>query len=232
MISAVIVAGGSGLRMGASVRKQYLEVLGRPILARTIEVFDQCPDVDRIILVVPQEDFDLCREQVLAPLTLATPLDLAPGGIRLRQESVYNGLRACDPQTTIAAIHDGVRPFVTAEAVSRCIHGAEESGACMLGVPAFDTLKLTDEKGRILKTVDRANMWLAQTPQAFSYPLIMEAHEKALAEGFEGTDDASLVERLGKTVHIIEGGRNNIKITTPEDLALAQALLKADLGRL
>ena len=212
--------------MGASVRKQYLQVLGKPLLARTIEAFDQCPDVDRIILVVPQEDYSLCQEQILKPLRLNTPLSLAPGGKRLRQESVYNGLRACDPRTEIVAIHDGVRPFVTSESISRCIEGARKTGACMLGVPAFDTLKQTDDQGRILKTIDRTNMWLAQTPQVFSYPLIWEAHQKALEDGFGGTDDASLVERLGKPVQMIGGSRNNIKITTPEDLTLAEAFIR------
>ncbi|MBI9076931.1 MAG: 2-C-methyl-D-erythritol 4-phosphate cytidylyltransferase [Desulfatibacillum sp.] len=226
MNAAIIVAGGSGQRMGAAVRKQYLEVLGKPILARTLMVFDQCPDVDRIILVVPPDDYALCRKQVLAPLNITTPLILAPGGKRLRQESVYNGLEAVEPGAEIVAIHDGVRPFVASVDISRCIEGAKIYGACMLGVPAYDTLKQTDNEATILRTIDRTNMWLAQTPQAFSYPLIKEAHQKALDEGFEGTDDASLVERLGESVHVIEGSRNNIKITTPEDLHLAEALLQ------
>jgi len=225
MIAAIIVAGGSGQRMGASVRKQYMEVLGKPILARTLTVFDQCADVDRIVLVVPRDDYALCQERILAPLNLSTPLCLAPGGKRLRQESVFNGLRAADPNTEIAAIHDGVRPFVSPEDISRCVEGAKMHGACILGIPAFDTLKQTDGQGRIIRTVDRAAMWLAQTPQAFSYPLIMQAHQRALEEGFEGTDDASLVERLGHSVRIIEGSLGNVKITTPQDLILAQALL-------
>ncbi len=225
MVTAIIVAGGSGQRMGVEVKKQYLTLKGVPIIARTLLAFDACPDIDHIVLVIPMADYALCQKEVLASLYLQKTMALAPGGKRLRQESVFNGLKAVPPGTEIVAIHDGVRPFVSSAAISQCIEGARKHGACMLGVPAFDTLKQADDQGRIVKTIDRTNMWLAQTPQAFSFPFIKDAHKQALADGFEGTDDAALVERLGQTVHIIEGSRNNIKITTPEDLKLAEALI-------
>ncbi len=228
MTAGIIVAAGSGVRMGADARKQYLRVGGIPILAHTLKAFDKCRAIDRIFLVVPKEDHDFCRIEIIDPLNLEKEPVLVPGGI-VRQESVYNGIIAAGEKTQIAVIHDGVRPFISPDAIEKSVISAQEHGACILGIPAFDTLKQTDSKGRITETIDRSTIWLAQTPQTFSYNLIKEAHEKAIEESYTGTDDASLVERLGKPVQIIQGSRNNIKITTPEDLPLAEAILSNGL---
>ena len=223
--AAVIVAGGKGVRMGQPVRKQYLHLNGTPILNKTLEAFDACDVIDCIILVTPETDFTYIRDKILSPCPLKKKIMLAPGGSS-RQESVYNGLKSLDGSQEIVAIHDAVRPFVTCDQIRACIRTAAASGACIPGIPAFDTLKKTNTSGIIEQTLDRNHIWLAQTPQAFQYHLILKAHERAKADNFTGTDDASLMERLGMPVTMIEGSRFNIKITTPDDLKLAAAFLR------
>jgi 2-C-methyl-D-erythritol 4-phosphate cytidylyltransferase len=224
MNTALVVAAGSGLRMGSAVRKQYLEISGLPIVAHTLRIFDLCPQIGRIYLAVPEADFAFCRERILSAIALRTPLNLVPGG-EVRQASVRNGLSAMDPATEVVVIHDGVRPFITPDQVSACIQEAAVHDACILGVPVTDTLKSVSAAGTISQTLDRRHIWQAQTPQAFRYALILEAHARARREGIGATDDASLLEEMGKPVRIIPGHRNNIKITTPEDLLLAEALM-------
>jgi len=225
MISAIIVAAGKGIRMNDKLRKQYVLLAGRPVLAYSLLAFDECDLIDCIILVVPQKDIDYCWKDILAPLKLYKKINLVPGGEK-RQDSVYNGLMAVDKDAAeIVVIHDGVRPFVSQEHLAACITGAREYGACILAIPADDTLKQVDSSGFICNTLKRDDILLAQTPQAFQYDLIVKAHENARREGFAGTDDASLVERLGGNVKTIYGSRRNIKITNREDLILATALL-------
>jgi len=223
-VSAIIVAGGSGTRMNADVRKQYLKLGNLPIISRTILAIDACPSVAHIYLVIPKNDCIFCKNSILSPLRLRSKIDIVPAG-KIRQESVFNGLSAIDQQDGIVLIHDGVRPFITVDMVNQCIEGAKEYGACILGVPISDTLKFSDDFGMILKTVDRNFMWLAQTPQAFQFGLIKKAHDFAVSKDFVGTDDASLLEFIGERVKIIPGSISNIKITTPEDLSMAQALI-------
>lgn len=226
MVSVIIVAGGKGVRMKATVRKQYLFLEGLPILSRTLSAFDECDAVRRIYLVIPEGDFDFCRENILSPLSLRNKISLVSGGMR-RQDSVHNGILAMDDPSGIVLIHDGVRPFVRTEEIMACVSGAEAFGACIPGIPAYDTLKYADHPDNtIRRTLDRKGVWLAQTPQAFQYDLIRRAHETAKHDGYTGTDDASLVERMGETVKIISGSRFNIKITTPEDVRLAEAIFK------
>lgn len=224
-VSAIIVAAGAGSRMAGDVRKQYLSLGGVPILARTLSVFDRCAAVHRILLVVPHEDERFCRERVLAPVAARKPTALVSGGAE-RMDSVYNGLLAakCHP-ADIVVIHDGVRPFVTPREVSACISQAENAGACILGIPVVDTLKREGPQGFVSKTIGRENLWKAQTPQAFRYGLILEAHRAARRDHFSATDDAQLVERMGKDVKMIPGSRRNIKITTRDDLLLAEAMI-------
>jgi 2-C-methyl-D-erythritol 4-phosphate cytidylyltransferase len=224
MNTALVVAAGSGLRMGSTVRKQYLEINGLPIVAHTLRIFDRCPLVNHIYLAAPETDFAFCRERLLAPTALRTPLSLVPGGEE-RQDSVWNGLAAMDAATELVVIHDGVRPFITSEQVSACIREAAVHDACILGIPATDTLKSVSDSGTITRTLERSHIWQAQTPQAFRYPIIWEAHRRARREGFRATDDASLLEGTDIQVRIIPGSRTNIKITTREDLLLAEALL-------
>lgn len=228
MNTALIVAAGEGVRMGASVRKQYLELEGMPILAHTLRVFDSSPDIHQICLVVPDGDIAFCRQFVLPAVVPQTPLTIVSGGAA-RQDSVWNGLMAVTDSSGVVAIHDGVRPFVTAEQLAACIRTASLHGACILGIPATDTLKTVSADGYIGGTLDRQSIWLAQTPQVFRYELIRKAHERSRKEGITGTDDAELLEKaLGARIKIISGSKNNIKITTPEDLLLAGLLLKAN----
>ena len=229
MVSAIIVAGGKGVRMSGPVRKQYRSLGTRPILGHTLLPFDRCDEVEKIFLVVPEGDFDFCHKNILSLLGLQDSVTLVPGGAE-RQDSVHNGLLAIGgkEKNGIVLIHDGVRPFIRHEQIMACISGAKEFGACILGIPAYDTLKRADKSGNIDKTLERGAIWLAQTPQAFQYELIMDAYKTAKDEGYVGTDDASLVERIGKKVKIINGSRLNIKITTPEDIQLAELIMNGE----
>jgi 2-C-methyl-D-erythritol 4-phosphate cytidylyltransferase len=224
MVSAIIVAGGQGTRMEGNRRKQYLSLAGLPILTRTLTVFARCDAVKQIVLVVPGGDIDFCRESILEPEGFSREIVLIPGGER-RQDSVFNGLNAVDADCRIVVIHDGVRPFVQNEQLIECIEGARQTGACIMGVPAYETLKQVDASDQIIQTLTRDDVWLAQTPQAFRHDLIRKAHDRARLEGYSATDDASLVERLGAAVKIIAGSRNNIKITVKEDLEMAGSIL-------
>ena len=209
--------------------KQYLKLAGLPILTRTLLVFEGCALINQIIVVITPDHVDYCKKNIILSANLTKKYCLIPGGER-RQDSVYNGLKRVDPNCSIVVIHDGVRPFVQDNQLKICILGAQKYGACILGVPAYETLKQADASGSNIKTIPRDNVWLAQTPQAFRYDLIKGAHEKAQSDGYTGTDDASLVERLGEDVTIIEGSRSNLKITTKEDLSIAKCLLDAFLS--
>jgi 2-C-methyl-D-erythritol 4-phosphate cytidylyltransferase len=228
MVSAIIVAAGQGIRMKDTMRKQYLDLSGRPVLAHSIMTFDSCSLVDEIFLVIPKEDVEYCQKKILSLLDLNNQVNLVCGGAK-RQDSVYNGLQAINKNTDTVVIHDGVRPFIQLEALKECIIGSKKFGACILGTPASDTLKRVDKSDIIETTLSRENIWLAQTPQVFRFDLILKAHETARRDGYVGTDDASLVERLGEDVKIINGGRFNIKITKKEDLAIAKAMFDAGL---
>ena len=224
-VYAIIVAAGKGLRMQDSKRKQYRELDGKPILALTLMVFDRCDSIDRIIVALPAKDLEFCRHTILPAAGLKKKTELISGGDH-RQDSVYNGLKAIKNDDGIVLIHDGVRPFVRQEHLLDCIEGAQKQGACILGLPAFDTVKQVNARNEIVQTRPRDTLWLAQTPQAFQINLIKKAHASARQVGFKGTDDASLVERLGATVKMIPGSRSNIKITHPDDLKIARALLQ------
>ena len=230
-VHAIIVAAGKGIRMRDSVRKQYIALDGVPIVKITLNKFAACQQVDQIILVVPKEDYDFCRKNILTPAIIQKDINLVAGGPE-RQHSVFNGLQTIEPDDGIVVIHDGVRPFIGQEQLASCIKGAAEFGACILGIPAFDTVKQVNTNNEIVQTYQRDTLWLAQTPQAFRAKLIIKAHETAKQDRFIGTDDASLVERLGQAVKIIPGSRSNIKITSKEDLELARAILQSKLSEL
>jgi 2-C-methyl-D-erythritol 4-phosphate cytidylyltransferase len=225
MISAIIVAAGKGLRMGTSRPKQFLRLGSLPILARTLRVFDGCSSIDEIVVVLPEPDIEYFRNEILPRAALKKDPCVAAGG-RYRQDSVMNGLTAVKDKAGLVLIHDGVRPLVTTDLIEAVAQGAKKWGACIPVVPATDTVKRVDKSGVILETPSRHTFRLAQTPQGFRYSIIQQAHENAAANGVEATDDASLVEALGVDVRTIEGSRRNIKITTSEDLALAEIYLK------
>ena len=227
-VSAIIVAAGSGVRMKSDRPKQYLELGGMPLVSRTLKVFDDHPAVENLFLVVPAADFAFCRSEILSAVPWKKTIHLVPGGKR-RQDSVHEGLKAAARYAgvgEIVLIHDGVRPFVPPDMITACIACAKESGACILGVPASDTLKRVDAGGVVFGTLSRETVWLAQTPQAFSMDLITAAFEHAAEMDFSTTDDAAVVEFYGRPVRVIPGSRRNIKITTPEDLDFALALLR------
>ncbi len=223
-IVALIPAAGMGKRMGAGINKQYLLLDGKPIVGQTISVFEAAPFIDDIYVITPEAEIPYCREEVLERYGFAKVRAVVPGGAE-RQHSVLNGLRAMDvADDDVVLIHDGVRPFITAAVLKHAAEVAAESDGALVAVPAKDTVKIVVD-GISRETPPREQLWLAQTPQAFRYAVIRAAHEIAAAEGFLGTDDAMLVERLGKEVRIVMGDYRNIKITTPEDLILAEAFL-------
>ncbi len=227
MVFAIIVAAGKGVRMRQTVRKQYIQLAGKPLIGHTLITFDACKKIDKVILVIPKVDFNVC-DQIINRLALKNKPVIIAGGAQ-RQASVYNGLCAIDATAKpndIVIIHDGVRPFVTLAILNGCIEGVRQTGACITGIETFDTLKRIDQKGYVKKTVPRKMIRMVQTPQAFEYKLLKSAHDTALKEGFIGTDDASLVENEGTRVKMIDGSRFNIKITTAEDMVLARMLFK------
>lgn len=225
----IIVAAGQGKRMGGQIKKQYLVLDKQPVLIRTLSQFDRHGAMNRVILVVPEKEMDVCRTQMIAPQKFTCPVHLVPGG-KNRQMSVQNGIdRAMslvpDPARCLVLIHDGVRPFVSHHLMDQLIQAAIETGGCIPVLPVTDTLKQVDARGRIVKTVDRSQMFRAQTPQVFRLDLISQALTHAVETGFNGTDDASVMEHAGLKVGTIPGDPANIKLTTPHDLLLARHIL-------
>src|SRR6185369_984144 len=222
----LIPAAGMGKRMGASINKQYLQLAGMPIVARTISVFENSPFIDGIFLVIPAEEIPYCREQVVEACGFRKVLEIIPGG-KERQNSVMNGLNALQrlaQKDDVVLIHDGVRPFITHSLLLDSIAVAQNNDGALVAVPVKDTIK-TVRDGVVVDTPARDALWQAQTPQSFRFNIIHTAHQHAEREGFVGTDDASLVEWQGGTVRVVRGDYRNIKITTPEDLVLAEAFL-------
>lgn len=223
---AIILAAGRGTRMNQNINKMFLPLKGKPLIAHTLEVFYSLDIIQGIVLVVSPGEEDMMREKVLDVYPPKKPIKLVCGGAE-RQHSVYNGLKDLPSDTQLVAIHDGARPLITPQVIERSFEVAKKWGAAVAGMPVKDTIKLVDPSGRVKDTPDRNYLWLVQTPQTFSYPLIMEAHDKATRDNFLATDDSSLVERLGRDVYMIEGGYENLKITTPEDIAIAEGILTA-----
>jgi len=231
-VEAIIVSAGKGIRFieGKSMtpdrgKKQFHFLGGKPILAHTLEKFETCPLVRSVRLVVGEEDMDFCLKEIVERYGFQKVSKIVPGGKR-RQDSVRSGIDALPKDADIVAIHDGVRPLVTQTMIEDSIHAAARYGAVVFAIPLKDTIKMSNPDGTVLKTLDRESLWQIQTPQTFQVSVIREAHYRATADGFVGTDDASLVERLGVKVHLLTGFYANIKITTPEDLELASLFLK------
>jgi 2-C-methyl-D-erythritol 4-phosphate cytidylyltransferase len=224
-IDAVIVSAGKGQRFNQGTKKQFLALGGKPILARAIDPFEASPLIRSIYLVVAPEDMDYCRSAIVEEYRYGKIARIVAGGTT-RQQSAKNGLDAVPGDCEIISIHDGVRPFVTNQMIEDSVRGALRFGAVVVGVPVKDTIKHVSTDGTVLRTLDREPLWQIQTPQTFQTALIRDAHNRALAEGVAATDDASLVERLGTEVHVLPGSYSNIKITTPEDAALAEYLIQ------
>ncbi len=228
-VCAVIVAGGSGTRFGAPGGKQMIELAGRPLLSWTIEAFDRARSIAHIVVVCPDAHRAEMRERAVEPFGFTTPVGFATAGVT-RQDSTRAGVAAAPASCAYVAVHDGARPLITPavidEVVAALLADPELDGA-VCGQPAIDTLKIADTDGVVEDTPDRGRYWCVQTPQVFSVAMMRRAFAVADAEGFTGTDDASLVERAGGRVRCIAGPRDNFKVTVPEDRVLAEAVLRA-----
>lgn len=223
-VCTLIPAAGKGSRMAHSVKKPYLQVAQKPILAHTIQRFEQNSAVDAIFVIVDQADFSECHATVLRPYAFTKVQKLIDGG-ETRQMSVYNGIRALSADVDFVIVHDGVRPFVTDEVIFACLAAADECGAAVAAVPVKDTIKIANTDRFIVETPAREQLWAVQTPQVFRKSLLEEAHQAAQAQQLTATDDASLVEQLGFPVKLVKGSYANVKITTPIDLRIAEVLL-------
>lgn len=226
--SVIIVAAGSGKRMKSAIAKQYIELKGRTILSYTVETFEKSDYIDEIILVTSSEAIDYVNKNIVQKYNFKKVKAVVEGG-KERQDSVYNGLKNVSNDCDVVLIHDGVRPFVGDSYIAKLESIAMEFGACVLGAPVKDTIKVCNSEGYITDTPERSTLWLAQTPQCFKYDIIMKAYEKAYNEGYTGTDDSMLVEKTGVKVKMVEGDYNNIKITTPEDLYIGEVILENQL---
>lgn len=219
MTYAIVPAGGLGARMGSRRPKQYLRLGRAPILVATLRALGRARGLDGIVVAVPEAHVEATR-RLLARLRVPKILDVVAGGVD-RQESVWRALQRVPESAGWIVVHDAVRPFITGTLVEQ-VRAAAAQGAATCGVPVRETVKRV-QGGVIEATVERQGLWLTQTPQAFARALLWEAHEKARRDGFVGTDDAVLVERLGMTVAMVPGLAQNLKITTPEDLRTARA---------
>lgn len=221
MVSVIILAGGRGKRMGTNISKQYIPVNGKPILYYTIKKFLGCKSIDKIVLVLPEDEIEYCKKEVLNKYSLK--VDKIVKGGKERQDSVYNGLNELK-NTDIVLIHDGARPFVSEKIIIDGIENAKKYGAAAPGIIPKDTIKVKDMESFSKETLDRSVLLAVQTPQVFKFKLIKECHEKVKNENILVTDDTMVVERYGNKVYLYEGSYTNIKITTPEDLIIAEYL--------
>jgi 2-C-methyl-D-erythritol 4-phosphate cytidylyltransferase len=218
-VLAIIPAAGLGVRMGGATPKQFLSLEGVPIFVHTLRKFAASETIDDVILALRPEDMERARADVDRE-HFSQAVELVAGGAT-RQETVARALAEVPPDTEIVVVHDAVRPFIELEMIQRVVEAAHKDGAAILGIPSVDTVKQV-ERQMILGTIPRERIVLAQTPQAFAYSLIREAFDRAIADGFNGTDESSLVERLGHNVTVLMGSDRNIKITKPSDLPLAR----------
>jgi len=223
--SAIIVAAGKGSRMNAGINKQYLLLGNKPVLAHTIEAFEKSECISEIIVVINKNDNDFFVNTIIKPYNFRKISAVAEGG-EDRQASVFNGLCHVSASSEIVVVHDGARPLVTADIIKRSVDAALVFGAACTGVPVKDTIKKVDSNLDVEYTPDRSGLWAIQTPQTFRRDILAAAHHSAVRDGFRGTDDSVLAERLGYRVHMVMGSYTNIKITTVEDLAFAETILK------
>jgi 2-C-methyl-D-erythritol 4-phosphate cytidylyltransferase len=224
-MTAIILAAGQGKRMNSPLLKQFMLLQGMPVIAHTLRAFEAAAVIDELILVCGAGEENYYSPKVLHEFGVHKPVRVVIGGLE-RQDSVYCGLTRVPSGCSYVLIHDGVRPLVTVDVISRVADAVRETGAVTTGVPVKDTIKRSDAHGNITETLSRSRLWQIQTPQAFRRELIFKAHEEALADGFYGTDDASLIERLGTAVKIVPGSDENLKITTPGDIIIAETILK------
>ncbi len=224
-VTAIIPSAGKGKRMGHTVPKHFLRLEDKPILAYTLEAFEKCSEVDYVLIVVRSGEEEYCLNEVVEKYTFNKVLRIVIGGEK-RQDSVYNGIKELDHDTDIVVVHDGVRPFVSPGLISETVKLAMYEDGVVAALPVKDTIKEVTGEGVIKSTPHREFLWYAQTPQTFKKRVLEEAFIRAYNEGFYGTDESSLIERMGGKVKIIEGSPENIKITTKEDLLQAEIILR------
>lgn len=225
--AAIILAGGTGERFGKEGGKQLVEIAGKPILTWSAEAFDAVGDIGLIVVVCPEERSEEYLKRAIDPFPFVTPVVMAPSG-SIRQESAFSGLEYVDDRFEFVVLHDGARPLVTPELILHTINtvkGNFDADGAVVAHPAVDTLKVVED-GVIMGTPDRRVFWNAQTPQVFRTGIYRRAHASALSDGFVGTDDSALIERLGGRVLVVEGKRDNIKLTVPEDFAMLAASVR------
>ena len=224
-VVAIIPAAGVGARMSSNKAKQFIDLCGKPILAVTLNYFQKCSLVDKIVVVVSEDDVDYCNREIVDRYRQSKVCKVVAGGKR-RQDSVRKGLEVVGDLCRWVLIHDGVRPLVTTELIEKVIKASKKSRAVITGLPVKETVKELDEQGMVLQSVHRSHLWLIQTPQVFRFEDLRLAHQKAIKDGWEeATDDAFLIEKMNIPVKIIKGEENNIKITTPRDLEIARFLM-------
>lgn len=223
MITAIIPAAGQGKRMQAEKNKVFLNLLGLPVIARSVLALSNCPDIDYLVVVAAAGEVEEVQE-TLRSLKEAKPYQVVVGGSE-RQYSIANALAAVPAESEIILVHDAARPLIDLNTINKLIAAVRQYKAACVAVPVKDTIKKVDNEGFAVETPPRSTLWSMQTPQGFEASLLRQAYQKAAADSFLGTDDASLVERLGVHVKMVEGSYQNIKITTPEDLLIAEAFL-------
>lgn len=225
--TAIILAAGQGKRMKTKVQKQFLMLQGKPLLYYSLACFQKSDEIQEIVVVTGKESIDYCRSEIIEKYGFTKVKSIAEGG-KERYDSVYAGLEACSADTDYVFIHDGARPFVTEDIIKRTKEVAVTYQACIAGMPSKDTVKIIDKNNMVSATPERSRVWSVQTPQVFLYSLIKEAHDTARSVSMQGiTDDAMVVEQYKNTpVHIVEGAYENIKITTPEDILVAEKILE------
>lgn len=225
--TAIILAAGQGKRMKTKVQKQFLMLQGKPLLYYSLACFQKSDEIQEIVVVTGKESIDYCRSEIIEKYGFTKVKSIAEGG-KERYDSVYAGLEACSADTDYVFIHDGARPFVTEDIIKRTKEVAVTYQACIAGMPSKDTVKIIDENNMVSATPERSRVWSVQTAQVFLYSLIKEAHDTARSVSMQGiTDDAMVVEQYKNTpVHIVEGAYENIKITTPEDILVAEKILE------
>lgn len=225
-IVAIVLAAGEGKRMGSEIPKQYMLIKSRPLVYHALKAFEQSP-VDEVILVTGEDEIEFCQKYIVERYHFHKVSQVVVGGHE-RFASVYAGLKAID-HADYVLIHDGARPMINVSLVKNCIYNVKKYGTCVVGMPAKDTIKMVDSENNAIHTPDRKTLWQVQTPQCFKYSLAMDSYEKLMESGRQdATDDAMVVETFGDTrVKLIEGGYDNIKITTPEDVRIAGSLMKA-----
>lgn len=218
---AVVLAAGKGKRMHSAVQKQFLMLGGKPVIFYSLEQFEQCPFINEIVLVTGEEEIDYCRKEIVEKYDFQKVKKIVAGGAE-RFLSVYNGLKACT--CDFVYIHDGARPFVDQAILERTREDVKRYGACVAGMPVKDTIKISDGDGYADVTPPRSRVWMVQTPQVFAYSCIKDAYDKLIADGrIDVTDDAMVLECMtGQKTKLTLGSYENIKITTPEDLEIAE----------